>query len=55
MCALDFHLFADLEYAVTQNILAASCGSPWVTRDNGTPAELSLAIRRTWKAHPLPA
>jgi hypothetical protein len=56
MCALDFHLFADLEYAVTQNVLVTS----WLPLgdkrrfDNGTPAELSSAIRRTWQQHPLP-
>ena len=54
MCALDFHLFSDLETAVLRNVVGTSSlelGSEG-RYGMGTPIELSSAIRRTWEYCP---
>ena len=54
MCALDFHLFEDLDHAVLQNIVRTS-RLPKGHKDrydNGTPKELASAMVRTWADHP---
>ena len=56
LCALDFHLFQDLENALYQNIIRTAClpvGDPR-RYDDGTPAQLKSALVRTWATHPLP-
>jgi len=63
MCALDTHLFADLEHALLTNVVATSSlpkGPPddpgeHGRYDNGTPKELSSAMRRTWEYCPTTA
>ena len=54
MCALDFHLFEDLDYANMQNIIRTSSldEGDAVRFDNGTPKQLSSALQRTWMHHP---
>ena len=56
LCALDFHLFWDLENALYDNMVRTQYLPVGDERryDDGTPAQLSNAIRRTWKTHPLP-
>ena len=54
LCALDFHLFEDLDYSIGQNIINTSwlpVGDPR-RYDDGTPAQLSSAMRRTWADNP---
>ena len=54
MCALDFHLFSDLETAILRNVVATS-SLPIDSVDRyamGTPNELSSALRRTWEYCP---
>ena len=56
LCALDFHLFWDLENALYQNVLRTASlpvGDPR-RYDDGNPAQLSSAMKRTWADHPLP-
>ena len=51
MCALDFHLFEDVDHAVLQNIVnTSSLPKGHASRyDNGTPKELASAMVRTWE------
>jgi hypothetical protein len=56
LCALDFHLFWDLEHALYQNMIRTSFLPIGDARryDDGTPDQLVSALLRTWEDHPLP-
>lgn len=65
LCALDFHLFEDLDYATDQNIINTTSLPVADEADledddlglglcynDGTPRQLSWAMRRTWVHNP---
>ena len=54
MCALDNHLFNDLDFSLTQNVINTSSLPPSDPRRylDGNPQQLSSALRRTWADNP---
>eukprot|EP00966_Prymnesium_polylepis_P158986 3674688-Prymnesium_polylepis.2 len=52
LCALDFSLFNDFTFAIKENIKRTGHLPIGDKRryDNGTPQQLSSAMRRTWKS-----